>query len=238
MIQNINNFKDKINSVSDMIFSLTFSFNKLQNKNKSNNDDEKIFSDIKKFLLDITTEISELKSIILKISLENEDNSNQLTLSSSNALIKSTNQSIALTEDIYTLTENNTNKEAISQSKLENSNNANEISSLKEKLRISEKKLIELKSIYESDIESRNLIEKLLKQNLEENKISYEQKISKYKKKYEEKEKEIGEMRKKIEEEEMNILNKIKNDNEENIQRLKNIYELKINNNKTTKLPF
>jgi hypothetical protein len=33
----------------------------------------------------------------------------------------------------------------------------------------------------------------------------------------------------------MNILNKIKNDNEENIQRLKNIYELKINNNKTKK---
>ena len=34
----------------------------------------------------------------------------------------------------------------------------------------------------------------------------------------------------------MNILNKIKNDNEENIQKLKNIYELKINNNK--KNPF
>ena len=228
MIQNINIFKEKINSVSDMLFSLTFLFNKLQNNYKSNSEDEKAFSDIKKNLLEITTEISELKSILLKISLENDDNPNQITLSSSTALIKSTNQSINFTEDLYTLTEN---KEAITQQKSDN-NNIKEISSLKEKLRISEKKLIELKSIYESDIESRNLIEKLLKQNLEENKISYEQKISKYKKKYEEKEKEMNEIRKKIEEEEMNILNKIKNDNEENIQKLKTIYELKINNNK------
>ena len=89
---------------------------------------------------------------------------------------------------------------------------------------------MELKSIYESDIESRNLIEKLLKQNLEENKTSYEQKILKYKKKYEEKGKEISVIKKKFEEEEMNILNKIKTDNEENIKKLKNIYELKNNN--------
>ena len=181
MIQNINIFKEKINSVSDMLFSLTFLFNKLQNNNKSNSEDEKAFSDIKKNLLEITTEISELKSILLKISLENDDNPNQITLSSSTCLIKSTNQSINFTEDLYTLTEN---KEAITQLKSDN-NNIKEISSLKEKLRISEKKLIELKSIYESDIESRNLIEKLLKQNLEENKISDEQKISKNKKKYE-----------------------------------------------------
>ena len=221
IIQNINIFKEKVNSVSDMLISLTFLFNKIQNKNKENNEDEKAFSDIKKCLLEITTEISELKSILLKISLENEDSSNQITLSSS-GFIKSTNQSINFTEDLYTLTDNNNNihnKETITQTKIDN-NNINEISSLKEKLRISEKKLIELKSIYESDIESRNLIEKLLKQNLEENKISYEQKILKYKKKYEEKEKEI----------------EIKNDNEENIQKLKNIYELKINNNK--KIPF
>ena len=235
IIQNINIFKDKVNSVSDMLISLTFLFNKIQNKNKEINEDEEAFSDIKKCLLEITTEISELKSILLKISLENEESSNQITLSSS-GFIKSTNQSINFTEDLYTLTDNNNihNKETIAQPKIDN-NNINEISSLKEKLRISEKKLIELKSIYESDIESRNLIEKLLKQNLEENKISYEQKILKYKKKYEEKEKEIDEIRKKIEEEEMNILNKIKNDNEENIQRLKNIYELKINDQKNNK---
>ena len=204
--QNIITFKEKINSISDIIFSLSLLFNGIQNKTKK----EKEFSDIKKNLLEITNEISELKSILYQISLENEDNS---------GLIKSTNQSINFSEDFHTI--NNENSDL----------NLNEISSLKEKLRTSEKKLLELKNIYDSDIESRNLIEKLLKQNLEENKATYEAKIMKYKKKYEEKEKEVNEIRKKLEDEEMDILNKMKKDNEENIQKLKDIYELKINNN-------
>ena len=36
--------------------------------------------------------------------------------------------------------------------------------------------------MYDSDIESRNLIENLLKKNLEENKVTYESKMNKYKK--------------------------------------------------------
>ena len=218
--QYIFNFKEKINAISDIIFSLTFSFNDLQNKNK-NKSNEKIFSDIKKNLLDITTQISELKSILYQISLsDNED-----TINNSSEIIKSTNQSINFTEEFYSINDNNINKESAD-------NNITEISKLKEKLRTNEKKLVELKNMYDSDIESRNLIENLLKKNLEENKVTYESKINKYKKKLEEKEKELEEIRKKIEKEEMDILNKIKKDNEENIQKLKNIYELKLNTNK------
>ena len=224
-----NNFKEKINNVSDLVFSLTFLFNGLQNK--INKENEKDFSDIKKNLLEITTEISEIKSLLLKISLDNSENNVQTSLSSS-GLIKSTNQSINITEELYNnnnnIPENKINSLLISTQS--NNSDASEILTLKEKLQITEKKLMELKSIYESDIESRNLIEKLLKQNLEENKVSYEQKILKYKKRYEEKEKEITEIKKKFEEEEMNILNKIKIDNEENIKKLRNIYELKNNN--------
>ena len=192
--QNIIYFKEKINNISDRIFSLSILFNGIQNKNKK----EKEFADIKKILLEITNEISELKSMLYQISLENDDNS---------CLIKSPNQSINFSEYFHSI--NNENSDS----------NLNEISSLKEKLRISEKKLLELKNIYDSDIESRNLIEKLLKQNLEENKATYEAKIMKYKKKYEEKEKEVNEIRKKLEEEEMDILNKMKKDNEENIKK-------------------
>ena len=230
--QNIINFKEKINAISDIIFSLTFSFNELQNKNrsKSSKENDKVFSDIKKNLLDITTEISELKSILYQISLDNNDditnnnNNNQMSLNSSD-LIKSTNQSINFTEDLYSINDTNINNKNAE-------NNLNEINILKDKLRTSEKKLMELKNIYDSDIESRNLIENLLKKNLEENKATYEVRISKYKKKLEEKEKEIEEIRKKVEKEEMEILNKIKKDNEENIKKLKNIYEIKLNNNK------
>ena len=195
--QNISTFKEKINIISDMLFSLTFLFNGLQNKNKTNNENEKEFSDIRKKLLDITTEISELKSILYQITLDNEDtniNNNNFQSLNTSDLIKSTNQSINFTEDFYTINDtiNNTNN-----SKENPDIYLTEISSLKEKLRISEKKLIEVKNIYDSDIESRNLIENLLKKNLEENKATYEQKIMKYKKKYEEKEKEIVEIRKK-----------------------------------------
>ena len=149
--QYIFNFKEKINTISDIIFSLTFSFNDLQNKNKSKSN-EKIFSDIKKNLLDITTQISELKSILYQISLsDNED-----TINNSSEIIKSTNQSINFTEEFYSLNENNINKESA-----DNNNNITEISKLKEKLRTNEKKLVELKNMYDSDIESRNLIEKI-----------------------------------------------------------------------------
>ena len=152
--QCIFNFKEKINAISDIIFSLTFSFNDLQNKNK-NKSNEKVFSDIKKNLLDITTDISELKSILYQISLsDNED-----TINNSSDIIKSTNQSINFTEDFYTINENNANNNNIKENT--DNNNITEISALKEKLRTNEKKLVELKNMYDSDIESRNLIEKI-----------------------------------------------------------------------------
>ena len=70
----------------------------------------------------------------------------------------------------------------ISSSKSENS----EISSLKEKLNKSEKKITELKNVYEADLNSKILIENLLQKNLKEQKIYYEDKISKLNKKLEE----------------------------------------------------
>ena len=183
MTCNISNFKEKINHISDIIFSLTFLFNGLQNKLKTKNapdsENEKEFIDIKKNLLEITTEISEIKSILLKISLENnnEDITTPKNISNNNSIIKNTNQSINLSEEIYNITKEN-NKEKneinsllISQTLENSSSDINQISLLKEKLKKNEKKLLELKNIYESDIESRNLIEKLLKKNLEENKI-------------------------------------------------------------------
>ena len=73
MSKNISFFNEKINKTSDLLFSLTFSFNSLHNKyNKlsSYNENEQDFSDIKKKLLNITTEISDLKSSLLKITFE------------------------------------------------------------------------------------------------------------------------------------------------------------------------
>ena len=302
MIQNISFFNDRINKTSDLLFSLTFSFNSLQNKyNKLSNynENEQDFSDIKKKLLNITTEISELKSSLLKITFECEEykknaniynnNASQITkfdnevevttsvesykaqiLNLKNKLsnekkmkenLKSKNEE--LMEQIQKLNKNkkiqnlsNSGSSSFSMTKNENNNllfdnnnifnnfnsslstttkSNSEISELKEKLRISEKKIIELKSMYESDIESKNLIENLLKKNLEENKLSYEQKIIKLKKKLEDKEKEIIEVKRQCDNEEMNLLNKIKQDNKESIEKLKNLYEMKINSNNITK---
>ena len=82
--------------------------------------------------------------------------------------------------------------------------------------------------MYDSNIESKNLIENLLKKSLEENKVTYEQKIAKLKKKLEEKDKEINKLKEQFDNEEMKMINKIKEDNIENIQKLKNLYENKI----------
>ena len=56
------------------MFSLTISFNTLQNKKDKSLSQEPEFLSIKKNLLDITTEISELKSYLLKVSLDIENN--------------------------------------------------------------------------------------------------------------------------------------------------------------------
>ena len=58
-----------------------------------------------------------------------------------------------------------------------------EVLTLKEELRNSEKKYLELKGMFDSNIESKNLIENLLKKNNEEIKRTYEHKITKLKKK-------------------------------------------------------
>ena len=51
------------------MFSFTFSINNLQNEKEIYSLFESEFNNIKKYLLNITTEISELKSCLIKISL-------------------------------------------------------------------------------------------------------------------------------------------------------------------------
>ena len=82
--QNILILNEKINKISDLMFSLTLSINSLQNKKDISLLFEQEFNSIKKNLLSITTEISELKSYLLKISLDNENN-NLNTISNINS---------------------------------------------------------------------------------------------------------------------------------------------------------
>ena len=282
--QNILKFNEKINKISDLMFSLTLSINNIQSKKDESISLEKEFEPIKKNLLDITTEISELKSCLLKISLDNENNINnntncfsrilepdddnssinhiddlkkenfnlQTSIDSFKSQIISLTQKLSneqkskenlekslsniknkndeLIEQVYKMGQGNkTNKDELDTYFKDTSAFSNsEISSLKEQLRASEKKYLELKGMYDSNIESKNLIENLLKKNLEENKNTYEQRINKLKKKLEEKDKEIKKLKEQYDNEEMTMINKIKEDNIENIQKLKNLYENKI----------
>ena len=295
MKKNILVFNEKINKISDLMFSLTFSINNIQNKKEVVSLLESEFSNIKKNLLYITTEISELKSCLIKISLDNETNNNIKSINkhlyyqslksdedyenlSTNEIesLKKENLNLQSSVDLYKsqiinlnykLSNEQKSKENMEKSlndikfkndelvekiyKIEQSNKSasninignkeeadtylkdisttsySEIISLKEELRNSEKKYLELKGMFDSNIESKNLIENLLKKNNEEIKKTYEQKISKLKRKLDEKEKEINKLKEHFDKEEMNMLNKIKEDNDENIQKIKSYYENK-----------
>ena len=203
---------EKLKTVSDLIFSITFSINNLQN-NQTSIDDE--YNNIKNNLINMTSEISEIKSNLLKMSLENENifksekdvpiNNNILDINNIN-IENEFNLSLYKNKIKNLQKENQNLKTTIEQLKTkiltlnkllpsseQNSINENtEISLLKEKLRLNQKKFIEMKGVYEADINSKNLIEKLLRKNLEDMKESYEQKIMKLNKKLEEKGKEIS----------------------------------------------
>ena len=296
MKKNILKFNDKINKISDLMFSLTFAINNIQNKKEISTIFEAEFTNIKKYLLSITTEISELKSCLIKISLGNEKNNNINNISSKqfsennessddidnssiNQLdnLKKENLNLQNSIDLYKsqiislnqkLSNEQKTKENIEKnfSNVKTQNNeliekiykieqlnksasnfnsvnkddgdtylkdistmsySSEILTLKEELRNSEKKYLELKGMFDSNLESKNLIENLLKKNNEETKRTYEQKILKLKKKLEEKEKEINKLKEYFDKEEKNMLNKIKEDNNENIQKIKSFYENK-----------
>ena len=191
----------------------------------------------------MTSEISEIKSNLLKMSLENEnilqkeDNENdcnnllninkinienEFNLSLYRNKIKNLqkdNESLKLSIEqlklkIISLTQLISSDEKIKEKySIENQ----EISLLQEKLKLKEKKLLEMRGAYEADINSKNIIEKLLRKNLEDMKESYEQKISKLNKKLEEKGKEINDKN--------NLINKL------NIKKLKSL-----NNNEENKI--
>ena len=114
----------------------------------------------------------------------------------------------------------NTLNKLISSPEKEN-NNKDYSEILKENLERNEKKLKEIKELYDADISSKNVIEKLLRKNLEDMKESYEQKILKMNKKLEEKTKEITEKN--------NIINKLNNIKIKKITSLKEDDVLKIN---------
>ena len=231
---------EKLKIISDLIFAITFSINNLQN-NKISIDDE--YNNIKNNLINMTSEISEIKSNLLKMSLENEnilqkeDNENdcnnllninkinienEFNLSLYRNKIKNLqkdNESLKLSIEqlkskIISLTQLISSDEKIKEKySIENQ----EISLLQEKLKLKEKKLLEMRGAYEADINSKNIIEKLLRKNLEDMKESYEQKISKLNKKLEEKGKEINDKN--------NLINKL------NIKKLKSL-----NNNEENKI--
>ena len=297
MKKNILKFNDKINKISDLMFSLTFSINNIQNKKEIASLLESDFTNIKENLLSITTEISELKSCLINISLNNENkmdknnknNRNYSTFKESDEendnssinninILKMENLNLRDSIDLYKsqiidlnqkLSKEQKSKENVEKNlsdikikndelvekifKIEqlnkskaNSNIYNnnkeetdtylkdistmsysEVQTLKEELKNSEKKYLELKGMFDSNLESKNLIENLLKKNNEEIKKAYEQKIIKLKRKLEEKEKEINKLKEQFDKEEMNMLNKIKKDNNENIQKIKSFYENK-----------
>ena len=190
-------FNEKLRKISDFIFSISFLISNLQNKYSS----EKDFSEINNFLMKITTEISEIKTNLFKMSIENKNifisenkkNTNDniekdFDLSLYKTRVKSLqseNQNLKSLIEELNIKISSLN-EMISSSKSENS----EIYSLKEKLNQSEKKINEMRNVYEADINSKTLIENLLQKNLEEQKIYYEDKISKLNKKLEENNKE------------------------------------------------
>ena len=201
---------DKLRKISDLIFSITFSINNLQNKYSKIGMDEE-YDNIKNNLISMTSEISETKSNLLKMSLENENivqNEKEDVINDNNIINLNIENELNLSlykNKIKNLQKENENlKASIEQlkSKIDSfnklislpeedknekifDNNNSDFSSLKERY---EKKLKELKEIYDADIESRNIIEKLLNKKYNEMKESYEQKISKLNKKLEEKE--------------------------------------------------
>ena len=148
--------------------------------------------------MQMTSFVSEIKTEILKMSIENKNIfTSEINNTKTNVNIEKDFDISLYQTRIKSLQSENQNlkslieelnikiislNEKISSSKSDNS----EIFSLKEKLNQSEKKISEMKNIYEADLSSKTLIENLLQKNLEEQKIYYEDKISKLNKKIEE----------------------------------------------------
>ena len=188
-------FNEKLNKISDQVFSITFLISDLQNK-FSQISSEKELNEINNNLMQMTSNVSEIKTKILKMSIENKNIFIPETNTNKNDNIKIIDESLyqirikslqSENQNLKCLIEElnikiNSLNEKITSSKSENS----EIFSLKEKLNQSEKKISEIKNIYEADLSSKTLIENLLQKNLEEQKNYYEDKISKLNKKIEE----------------------------------------------------
>ena len=193
-------FNEKLKRISDFIFSITFLISNLQKKYTQILSEKEIL-DINNNLMQITSEVSEIKTNILKMSIENKnifssetknkDNDNigkDFDISLYKTRIKSLqseNQNLKSLIEELNIKISSLN-EMISSSKSESS----EIHSLKEKLNQSEKKITEMKNLYEADLNSKTIIEKLLQKNLEDQKNYYEEKLSKLNKKLEEVNKE------------------------------------------------
>ena len=195
-------FNSKLKKISDLIFSITFLIKSLQKK-YSQISSQKELTDINNNLMQMTSEINDIRTNIIKSSIENkkifiqgakddlkineniskEDIGKDFDISLYKTRIKSLqseNSNLKSLIEELNIKISSLN-EMISSSKSDNS----EINALKEKLSLNEKKIIEMKNIYEADLNSKILIENLLQKSLEEQKINYEEKISKLNKKIE-----------------------------------------------------
>ena len=239
-----------LSKITDSIFQLTFSIN-------NNVVTDINTKEIKQSLIDVTSTISEIKSTLLQLSFKPQtktpsvEASELKELKDENSMLKTeiTNlkeEIIEQKEQIDMMTTKLNSNNYISKENIENyikhlSNNSsftegattttsnNEINSLKDQLRNSQRDLMELKEIYNSDIESKSLIENILKKDISDTKKQYEMKIAQLKETVSQKEKEMNELKEHYQNEEITILTQIKENNRKNIEQLKELYEKNIN---------
>ena len=238
-----------LSKITDSIFQLTFSIN-------NNVVTDINTKEIKQSLIDVTSTISEIKSTLLQLSFKPQtktpsvEASELKELKDENSMLKTeiTNlkeEIIEQKEQIDMMTTKLNSNNYISKENIENyikhlSNNSsftegattttsnNEINLLKDQLRNSQRDLMELKEIYNSDIESKSLIENILKKDISDTKKQYEMKIAKLKETVSQKEKEMNELKEHYQNEEIAILTQIKENNKKNIQQLKSLYDANI----------
>ena len=228
-----------LSKITDSIFQLTFSIN-------NNVVTDINTKEIKQSLIDVTSTISEIKSTLLQLSFKPQtktpsvEASELKELKDENSILKTeiTNlkeEIIEQKEQIDMMTTKLNSNNYISKENIENyikhlSNNSsftegattttsnNEINSLKDQLRNSQRDLMELKEIYNSDIESKSLIENILKKDISDTKKQYEMKIAQLKETVSQKEKEMNELKEHYQNEEITILTQIKENNRKNIE--------------------
>ena len=164
-----------------------------------------------------TSEINEIRELKNQVS----------TLKDENA--KLTNEISTLNSQLKEKIESYISTLNTSQQKENYANETNStLSSLRDQLRNSQREYKELKEIYNSDIESKSLIEAALKREIVDSRKQNEMQISQLKETIAMKEKEMNDLKEHYQNEEIAILTQIKENNKKNIQQLKSLYDANI----------